>query len=295
MDTTTEARLVRRIGAACGAAVLLLGVSACGSDDAADGATGQVDDSSGSADGQGSQDGPAGRMPGANGKVAAVDGSTAQVQSQQDGQVAVTWNGSTTFTRQVDATLSDVEVGSCVLVAPAALPAAGDADPPTEVPTEVAAGSVRITPKADDSCSAGMAGPGGPAGLPDGVEPPTDAPPGADGGGAPMQVRGALGAMGEVTAVSATGFTVASARPGTDATTSVTVTVDQDTTYSTTAAASASDVEVGVCVQASGTSDDTGALTATRIAVSPPQDGECGGPVMFRAGEGDGPGTVEES
>lgn len=293
MTTKNQARLVRKVGAVCGAAALLLGVTACGSDDGD--ASGQSGDATRSTDGRGSQDGPAARMPGANGKVAAVDGSTAQVQSQQDGQVAVTWNGSTTFTRQVDATLSDVEVGSCVLVTPADLPTTDDADPPTEAPTEVVAGSVRITPKVDGSC--GAAGPGGPAGPPDGVEPPTGAPPGAGGDGAPLQMRGAFAAMGEVTAVSAAGFTVASTRPGADATTSVAVTVDGDTSYTTTATASAADVEVGVCVQASGTSDDTGALTATRIAVSPPQDGECGGPVVFRAGDGPGggPETFEES
>jgi hypothetical protein len=54
-------------------------------------------------------------MPGANGKVAAVTDSTAQVQGM-DGQVAVTWTGSTTFTKDVSATLADVEVGDCVLV-----------------------------------------------------------------------------------------------------------------------------------------------------------------------------------
>lgn len=295
MTTKNTARLVRKVGATCGAAALLVGVTACGSDDGD--ASGQSGDTTRSTDGQSREDGPAGRMPGANGKVAAVDGSTAQVQSRQDGQVAVTWNGSTTFTRQVDATSSDVEVGSCVLVIPADLPTTDDADPPTEAPAEVAAGSVLITPKVDGSCDAATAGPGGPAGPPDGAEPPTGAPPGVGGDGVPLQMRGAFGAMGEVTAVSATGFTVASTRPGADATTSVAVTVDGDTSYTTTTSASASDVEVGVCVQASGTSDDTGALTATRIAVSPPQDGECGGPVMFRAGEGagGGPGTVEES
>jgi hypothetical protein len=298
MNATTQARLVRKVGAVCGAAVLLLGVTACGSDDAADGATDQT--GSRNADGQSSQDDPAGRMPGANGKVAAVDGSTAQVQSQQDGQVAVTWNGSTTFTRQVDADLSDVEVGSCVLVAPDELPATDDANPPTEMPTEVTAGTVRITAKVDDSCEAQLAGPGGPAGPagpPGDGQPPAGAPQGGAGEGPPMQVRGAAGAMGEVTAVSATGFTVASTRPDSDATTTVAVTVDGDTTFTTTAAATAADVEVGVCVQASGTSDDTGALTATRIAVSPPQDGECGGLLRFRAGDGSGDaaGTVEES
>lgn len=71
----------------------------------------------------------------------------------------------------------------------------------------------------------------------------------------------------------------------------VTVTVTGTTTYSTTAKGSASDVEVGQCLQATGEADDTGAIAATRIAVTAPVDGECGaGPGGF-ALRGAGPGA----
>jgi hypothetical protein len=49
-------------------------------------------------------------------------------------------------------------------------------------------------------------------------------------------------------------------------------------------------VKVGVCVAASGTTDDTGAVTATSMAVSQPVDGQCGGVMRFRSGD-DGPTT----
>src|SRR5689334_6886154 len=103
-----------RISAVLGIGVLLAGTTACGSKDDGDGTTPTASATSGP---QTSQRG-AGQLPGANGKVAAVDGSTAQVQSQQNGQVAVTWNDSTTFTQQVPASLADVKVGDCVAALP---------------------------------------------------------------------------------------------------------------------------------------------------------------------------------
>ena len=55
----------------------------------------------------------------------------------------------------------------------------------------------------------------------------------------------------------------------------VTVTTSGDTAYTTTADASASDLKVGVCVTSRGEADDTGAITATTVAVSAAVDGEC--------------------
>ena len=86
------------------------------------------------------------------------------------------------------------------------------------------------------------------------------------------------GAIGEVTKVTSAGFTVASQQPGSDDTkaTSVTVTTGADTTYTTTAKASSSDVKAGVCVTSMGDADDTGAISAKTIAVSQPVDDACG-------------------
>ena len=105
-----------RVTLATASSVLVLAtLAACGSDSGSTAAGGAPE---GGQAGPGSQaDGrPGGGMPGASGEVAAVSGTTAQVQSQASGQVAVSWTGDTTFTQQVDATLADVTVGSCVVV-----------------------------------------------------------------------------------------------------------------------------------------------------------------------------------
>jgi hypothetical protein len=55
----------------------------------------------------------------------------------------------------------------------------------------------------------------------------------------------------------------------------VTVTTTGATTYTTTKAATASALAVGKCVAARGTSDSTGAVKATSIAVTPATGGAC--------------------
>lgn len=260
----------RAAAASAGVAVLLLLASACGN------GGGQVAPSRSEAGGpQNVQGGPGsdGRFPGAVGKVAAVSGSTAQVQGI-DGQVAVSWTGTTTFTKEAGAALSDVKVGSCVVVA-----ASGEPSASSTPATSVTATSVRISAKTDGSC--GMRGPGGQAGG--GPQLHGTPPSGAPSGGPRPQVRSLGGAVGEVSAVSATGFTVDSALPGSSGNRAITVTVGPGTTYSTTVAGAARDVKVGVCVAATGTTDDTGAVTATTLAVTRPVDGQCGG-VMRTAG-----------
>lgn len=288
MSLTTRPDLARRLAAACGAVLLLLGTAACGNggDGGNGGATGPTGERGGP---QTRQDGPGGgRPPGVNGKVAAVDGSTAQVQGV-DGQVAVTWTGSTSFTTEVGAALSDVKVGDCVAVGTGEQPSS-DSTPSTEV----TAASVRIIERTDGSCGPTVRGPAGPDGS--GPQSYGGPPPGAGGGPRP-QVR-VGGAIGEVTAVSATGFTVDSIVPGESGsdTRAVQVSVGAGTTYTTTAKGAASDVKVGVCVVAGGTTDDTGAVTAKTIAVSQPQDGQCGGFMRFKSDGGDGGGaSTQES
>ena len=98
--------------------------------------------------------------------------------------------------------------------------------------------------------------------------------------------------FGKVTAVSGSGFTVAAetfaGRPAgggsapatpsgtpTFTTRPVTVTTSSATTYTTTKAATSSAVAVGKCVSARGATDNTGAVTATSIAVTPAVNGAC--------------------
>ncbi|MFC6043504.1 hypothetical protein [Nocardioides hankookensis] len=249
-----------RVTLATASSVLLVAtLAACGggSDDAATDTSGAAAQAGGAPNaGQG------GRTPGASGTVAAVSGSTAQVQNDQSGQVAVSWTKGTTFTQQVDATLADVTVGSCVMVT--------DGDDDT-------AATVRITAaNDDDGCGfgGGQRPDGAPSGMPSDM--PTDRPSDMPSGG-PGGMGGGFGTVGEVTSVSATGFTVSATQPGSEDASDVSVTVGDDTTYTTQAKAQASAVTVGRCVTARGDSDDTGAVVATTISVSDPVDGQCTG------------------
>lgn len=245
--------------------------------------------------GDGTTERPGGRA--AAGLVTSVGDDSAEVESA-DGTVTVTWTDDTTFTERVEGSLDDVAVGSCVAVGPA--------------------GDVTVREAVDGEC--GPAGPGGrpasdedapepPADGEDAPEPPTpptgeDAPaPPADGEAPDRPVRGI------VTAVSDTGFTVESTGPrrgpqdadseadsetDSDAgTESVTVTVDDDTTFWLVVEADSSAVQEGRCLTARGAGDDSAedtddtTVTAAAVTVSDAVDGECAtGPAGGPAGPG---------
>jgi Domain of unknown function (DUF5666) len=264
-----------RVTLATASSVLVLATLAgCGSSGTATDSTqaaGTTQQQGGAAGGPGG--GPAGQMPGASGTIAAISGKTLQVQNDQSGQVAVTWTAKTAFTQQVDGTLDDVAVGSCVAVTSDG--AAADGQP-------VAATSVRVTEATGDGCGGGMGFSGQrPGGMPSHApgEMPSDRPsdlPGRMGGGA----------IGQVTAVTSDGFTVSSTRPGETTATTVDVTVAANTTYSVGADADSAALKVGRCVVASGNTDDTGAVTADRISVSDAVNGQCTSGLPFRSGAG---------
>ena len=236
-------------------------------------------------------------MPGAFGKIAAKSGTTLQVQGS-DSQVAVTYSAKTAITQQVTGSIKDVKVGTCVTVMPAdnssGSAAGGSASASTSGP--VAAGTIRITASVKGSCDSGR-GFGGqrgggsrPSGAPSDM--PSDMPSGMPSdfpsGGASGGPRGGrmFGTSGKVTAVTSGGFTVEAVTPGSSDTTKVSVTVGSDATVTTTKSASAAALKVGKCVSATGKSDDTGAVTASRISVSDPVDGDCTGGFMRRSGSG---------
>lgn len=256
---------VRTTLATASAVLLAASLAACGGDDATatdeSGATTEQQGAAPSAD----QAGP-GALPGASGEIAAISGRTMQVQSDTSGQVAVSWTAKTAFTQQVKATLADVTVGSCVMV---------ESDTGAEDGEPVAATAVRITEATDDGCSAGLGGgpqtgAGGPDGRPTDMpsDMPTDMP-------SDLQMRRG-GTAGEVVAVAAGGFTVSTTLPDEDDPTSVEVTVAKATSYSRMADADEAALEVGRCVTATGDTDSTGAVTADRVSVTDPVDGECG-------------------
>lgn len=282
--TRTTAVWTTRGAIGLGAVALL---AACGSSPAAsDSGPGSV--GYGGPEGQNSQGafgGGQGFRPGASGKIEAITGSTAQVQNTQlNQQVAVTWNASTTFSQEVATSRSEVKVGSCVVVTAPSTTASASTAPSTAaptMPTAITAASVRITQATDGTCTAGGGRPGTgdgqrPAGQPGGQF--TGAPGGQNPGEGNGQRRGgfrSFGAFGKVTAVSASGFTVQSDFGG--QATSATVTTTGSTTYMTNGTATSAAVEMGACMQAQGTADSTGAVTATHIAISQPVDGSCTG------------------
>ncbi|MCK9902964.1 DUF5666 domain-containing protein [Frankia sp. Cpl3] len=122
-----------------------------------------------------------------------------------------------------------------------------------------------------------MLGPG-PAGSPGPhpAAPPADrAEQGGQGGG--FGGQGGFGgrATGRVTAVSGSTITVSGVSFGSDDPVTYTVLVNGDTTYTRSVDATADALAVGRCAVVNGESDDTGAVTATRIALSEATNGVC--------------------
>jgi hypothetical protein len=245
-------------------------------------------------------------FPGASGEIAEITGKTLQVQSTSS-QTAVTYTDSTKITNTVAATKADLSVGDCVAVRDTAqdavASASGGTDSPTGQPTPSAivdpnaaaeAASVTISDAVDGACTGGFGGFGGqrPAGTngrpPQGFPQNGQAPQGApDGSNRPAGTRGfGGGANGKVTKIDGDTVTVETTRPAAPSadgsqstasptTTTRTVTLVASTTYTKTVSATASALKVGSCVTAFGTANDTGAISASSIAISSPVDGSC--------------------
>jgi hypothetical protein len=194
------------------------------------------------------------RGPAASGTIAAVSGKTMQVQNPQTGQVAVTWTSSTKFTHQIATTLAAIKTGDCVT---ALAPSGTSFDA-----TSFTATSLVVSTGA---CAAG-AGPG-PSGFPSGAR-PSGLPSG--------QLRGGAVASGKVTSVAGNTVVIAAQKFGGSGTSNKTVTVTSSTKITTEAATTATSVKVGKCVTAEGKADSTGAVTATRVRITDPMNGQCG-------------------
>jgi hypothetical protein len=226
-----------------------------------------------------------GRVPGTYGLIAAVDGTTAQMQTQQDGQVAVSWTGTTTFTQEVKVPVSGIKAGDCVVAR---------SDTGDSTASAIRATTISVTAAVNRECTSGFGGGFGggqrPSGFPTDGSRPSGFPTGARPSGAPTFtgsfVTGAVKSVsGSTIVVAARDFT--SGSPGSTATIDKTVTVDAKTTITAQQKASAKAVQVGRCADAQGKSDDTGAVTATSIAITDPVDGAC----FARGGFGRRPGA----
>lgn len=280
------------VGLALGACSSTAAAGTTGAGAATSAPSGQSGQGSGSGNGTGTGTGRG--IPGASGLVAAVSGSTAQVQGSSS-QTAVSWSASTRFTGQAKVSATSIKVGDCVT----ARPAPSTSNPPTMAVTTVTAATVQILPATNGKCSVGggfgrvggggFAGRGGGSGQSGATGGPSGSPTGGFGQGGRRAFN--RGTNGTVTAVSPTGFVVTPAArqsggtAGSGATsTPVTVTVTSATTFTAQQSVTASAVKVGVCVTAVGKADDTGAIAASVITVSPAVAGQCTGGFGFGRG-----------
>jgi hypothetical protein len=255
---------------AAGLALTVAALAACGGGSSS-GATTQQS-SGAAANGAGPVAGA--NAPAASGLIADVSGSTMQVQSQQNGQVAVSWSTATSFTDTVPTTVRAIKAGDCVL-------AVGPSGSSPSA-TSFTSATLSVSPPVNGACGAAGRGNGqgqgtrAPrSGFPGGGPRPSGAP----GGG------GAAVANGSVTSVSGSTIVIASRAGGTGPT-SRTVTVGASTTIITLAKATSRAVKVGRCATVQGAADSSGTVAATTVRITNPVNGQCGG--RFGAGASGG-------
>jgi hypothetical protein len=274
----------RRLAIILVGGLALLTLAACGGSGSGTDGPAQAQPSggaSGQANGQRGQNGRNGGFPGVSGLIVALSGKTMQVRTSS-GQSSVTYTTKTTVTEQTSAKAPDAKVGLCAVVRSADSSATGSDG------TSLTAGSVSLSDEVDGSCQGGFGGGPRPSGLPSGRSDGQGAPPsGAPGdgtGGAPSGLpsrafpsggpRGGFGgASGKITKVDGSTLTIEQTR-GT-VKTAVAVTLTGDTTFTKQIASDTGAIAKGTCVFASGTSDSTGALSATALRLSAPVNGVC--------------------
>ncbi|MDQ1733079.1 MAG: hypothetical protein QOK10_3238 [Pseudonocardiales bacterium] len=284
------------------AAVALL-LSACGGSGPTAGAAKSQNSANPQSSGQPAQANRQRQLPGASGEVVAIAATTLQVQNSTS-QTAVTYTKTTSFTDTAPATAAMLKVGLCVSARPAPSSSASSSatSAPGNRPTSVVAARITLSQPVNGECAAGFGSGGGgtggggfggfargtggaqPSGTPGGNNGarPSGAARGGFGG-----FGGGFGATGKISSISGTTFVVASVRrpvPNGQTTPSaapnssdITVTTTSTTIYRQTLKSTASAVKVGRCVTALGKADDTGAITATAISVSPKENGSCAG------------------
>lgn len=276
-----------------GAAVLVVATIATGCSKSS-GATGS---SAGSSSSSSSASGTSQRqLPGASGELVALSGQTLQVQNTTS-QTSVTYSGTTTFSNTVTTTSSALKVGLCASVRQSSTSSSGASGASGSTgtqPTSIDAMSVTLSDPVNGRCGGfggGGVGGGGfggggfgarPSGAPSGAAPNASGAPSGRPGGAG---RGGFGATGVISSVSGSSFVVTverRARSNSSSTPSASPTTDlvtahftSATTFSRQQRATASALQVGLCVTALGKADDTGAIAATSISLRPKVNGTC--------------------
>ena len=226
---------------------------------------------------------PAAQRPAASGQIAYISGNTLEVRSQQTGQTTVDITAKTAITATVAVSLKAVATGSCI-TATGTKAKSGALDATTV--TLVAANGA--------NCGSGFRGGrgGGPAGGGNfrrgttGSSNPgrsfTPPPNAASAFGKVTSVSGSKVAV-EGTIFSFSGASQSSSRSKKGSTSAtapkagkVTVDVGSKTKYLKTGPGSRKSLIVGECATAFGSTSSIGAVTATRLAVSPATSGSCG-------------------
>jgi hypothetical protein len=243
-----------------GGTAVVLALAACGGSTAA----GSTSSSSSTTTRAGGGNGPGGAARrGAAGELARING-TSLILNTTAGDVTVDYTNTTTITQTKTGVLADVVPGSCVVIT-------GQKD----ATGTLVASSVRLSQPVSGACTAafGNRGPGAGNGTrptPSGTPRATPAP------GQPVPSFSA----GRVTAVNGTAVTV---QPATGA--AETVTVPTTVTVAESSAASATDLSVGDCIQATGPKDAAGKVAATSLSIVPAGPSGC-----FTGGRGFGGG-----
>jgi hypothetical protein len=309
----------RTLGATASVGVVMALLAGCSSSPSAVAATGGT--TGATTGGTGTTGNSNTAFPGASGQIAAVSGKTLQVQGASS-QTAVTYTASTKITEVVSAAESDLAVGKCVSVTPvASTDTSGSTATTPDLSAPITAASVSISDAVNGSCMRGggtgggfggghRAGATGATGA-TGAAAPSGSATGATGatgagGGMGGGMRGGGGANGMIASISGDTMTVtmmtrpagATGATGSTGSTTVTrtVTLNSSTTYTETQSAADSALTVGKCVSAVGTSDSSGAITASSISIRPMVNGSCstgfGGRGMRGGGFGGGTGTA---
>jgi hypothetical protein len=236
------------------------------------------------AGGAGSPGGASAFGPAATGKIASITGNTLEVQNTETGQTTVDLTASTTITASLKASLSDVTVGECV-TATGSKGLAG----------AVKATSVTIFSSTSGTCNRGFGGGGGAfggggfGGRTGGTFPGAGSRPRTT----VTRPTGTVAfASGKVTAVSGSTITVqgtrfafAGGRTSTTngalgTTTTVSpgpeiVTVSSATKYLKSGKATASQLTVGECATAIGSTNSIGVVTARALTITQPTSTGC--------------------
>lgn len=253
--------------------------------------------------------------PAASGKIASIAGGSLEVQGTS-GQTTVNVTAKTRITATVDESLTDVKAGACI----------------TATGTKTAAGGLKATAVTIEAVTSGSCtGRFGPGARPNGSgnfgtrnfgsTPRGSFPPRGSGSRPNFSFpTGSATASGKVTSVSGStitmqGFvfsfsrTTTSTAPGHTTTSLGTKTVDVSvssaTKYTSTKIATTASLKVGECATAFGNTNDIGAVTASRLSVSPATSAGCspvgggfggfgggfGGPGGFSRGTGGGTGA----